>query len=94
MATTRRLWPSRSALRAGPRRGPPGVRRAPHPACCACAPGPDARACAARYGYYFASSAGVRVSQRVKKAVTIAQLVQVRPGPGHPLALLFLFCEG
>ena len=47
-------------------------------------PGPDAMTPGARrYGYYFASSAGVRVSQRVKKVITIVQLVQVTPWQAH-----------
>ena len=35
---------------------------------------PEAR----RYGYYFLSSMGVRVSQGVKKSITVIQLIQVR----------------
>ena len=32
-----------------------------------------------RYGYYFLSSMGVRVSQGVKKSITVIQLIQASP---------------
>ena len=44
--------------------------------------------CACRYGYYFASSAGMRVSQSVKKCITLFQLVQVARGLALPNACL------
>ena len=40
---------------------------------------------ALRYGYYFASSSGMRVSQGVKKSITIMQLIQVVPAFHAPL---------
>ena len=47
--------------------------------------------CGRRYGYYFLSSMGVRVSQGVKKSITVIQLIQAKPqthGHSRPRRLL------